>query len=117
VGDLCVASGISILTAIGTFLIELGTFAKAVAGPAMAVAIGHALKAPPLVLFSLVAVGWSANSLGGAGGPLAVFFMAVIATELGKVVSKETPVDIIVTQFITILAGCVFLWLLQNTLE
>ena len=84
---------------------QMGTFAKAVSGPAMAVAIGYALKAPPLVLFSLLAVGQSANTMGGAGGPLAVFIIAIISAELGKAVSKETKVDIIVTPFITIAAG------------
>ena len=34
---------------------------------AMAVAIGYALKAQPLVLFSLVPVGLATNQLGGAG--------------------------------------------------
>ena len=71
---------------------QMGTFAKAVSGPAMAVAIGYALKAPPLVLFSLLAVGQSANTMGGAGGPLAVFIIAIISAELGKAVSKETKV-------------------------
>ncbi|MBQ1244264.1 MAG: PTS sugar transporter subunit IIC, partial [Clostridia bacterium] len=50
----------------------IGGFAQSVAGPAMAVAIAYALKAPPLVLYSMLAVGYAANSLGGAGGPLAV---------------------------------------------
>ena len=35
---------------------------------AMAVAIGYALKAQPLVLFSLVPVGLATNQLGGADG-------------------------------------------------
>ena len=48
-------------------LVTIGGYAKAIAGPAMAVAIGYALQAPPLVLFSLVAVGNAANTLGGAG--------------------------------------------------
>lgn len=55
-----------------TFLVQAGGWAKAATGPAMAVAIGHALHCPPLVLFSLAAVGGAANELGGAGGPLAV---------------------------------------------
>ncbi|MBQ3318265.1 MAG: PTS sugar transporter subunit IIC, partial [Spirochaetales bacterium] len=42
---------------------------------------------------------------GGAGGPLAVFFVAIIASELGKAVSKETKVDILVTPLVTILIG------------
>ncbi|MBE5921186.1 MAG: PTS sugar transporter subunit IIC [Lachnospiraceae bacterium] len=87
------------------FFVEAGGYAKAVAGPAMALAIGYALQAPPLVLFSLLAVGNAANTLGGAGGPLAVLFVAIIAAECGKVVSKETKVDILVTPAVTILVG------------
>ena len=43
--------------------------------------------------------------MGGAGGPLAVFFVAIIAAEFGKAVSKETKVDILVTPIVTILIG------------
>lgn len=85
---------------------QIGTFAKSVAGPAMAIAIGYALRTPPLVLFSLAAVGYAANDVGGAGGPLAVLVIAIVASELGKAVSKETKVDIIVTPAVTILGGC-----------
>src|SRR5699024_8883631 len=48
-------------------LITIGGYASAMSGPAMACAIGCALHAPNLVLFSLVTVGWVSNSLGGAG--------------------------------------------------
>ncbi len=87
------------------FLVQMGNFAKEVAGPAMAISIGYALQAPQLVLFSLITVGWAANSLGGAGGPLAVLVVSIFATEFGKAVSKETKIDIIVTPFVTILVG------------
>lgn len=87
-------------------LVEIGEFAKAMAGPAMAVAIGFALKAPSLVLFSLVTVGYAANSLGGAGGPLAVLVIAIFAAEAGKIVANETKIDILVTPFVTIMVGC-----------
>lgn len=87
------------------YLIDIGTYAMAVSGPAMAVAIGYALKADPMVLFSLVAVGWAANAEGGAGGPLAVLIIAIIAAEFGKAVSKETKVDILVTPAVTIVIG------------
>ena len=86
-------------------LSTIGGYAKAMSGPAMAVAIGYALKCPPLVLFSLAAVGWASNDLGGAGGPLAVLVIAIVAAELGKAVSKETPIDILVTPLVTIFAG------------
>ena len=68
-------------------LVEMGVYAMGVAGPAMAVAIAYALKAPNLVLFSMLAVGSASNTLGGAGGPLAVLIIAIVATELGKLVS------------------------------
>ena len=82
-----------------------GGLASAMVGPGIAVAIGLALQAPPLVLFSLIPVGFAANAMGGAGGPLAVYVIAIIASECGKVVSKETKIDILVTPIITILAG------------
>ena len=87
------------------FLVQVGDFASAMSGAAMAVAIGFALKAPAMVLFSLATVGYAANSLGGAGGPLAVFVIAIVAAECGKVVSKETKIDILVTPIVTILVG------------
>ena len=86
-------------------LVDLGGYATAMSGPAMACAIGWALHCPPLVLFSLITVGYSANALGGAGGPLAVLIIAIVASELGKAVSKETRVDILVTPLVTIFSG------------
>ena len=94
----------------------VGGLASAMSGPAMAVAIGTALKCPPLVLFSLISVGFAANALGGAGGPLAVLFIAIIAAELGKAVSKETKIDILVTPLVTILVGVAFSALLAPAL-
>ncbi len=84
---------------------QIGKYAQSVAGPAMAVAIAFSLKAHPLVMFSAATVGYAANALGGAGGPLSVFFIAIIAVEVGMLVSKKTKVDIIVTPFVTILVG------------
>ena len=108
----------TILNTLGTqlhidFLVAVGGYASAMSGAALAVAIGYALQAPPLVLFSLATVGYAANALGsttldgskGAGGPLAVLFIAIIAAELGKAVSKETKIDILVTPLVTILVG------------
>ena len=93
-------------------LYQIGGFATAVTGAAMAVAIGYALQAPPLVLYSLCAVGQATNVLGGSGGPLAVLFVAIIACEVGKLVSKETKVDILVTPAVTIIVGMIFAFLL-----
>ena len=87
------------------FLTDIGTYAMSVSGPAMAIAIGYALQAPPMVLFSLAAVGYAANAEGGAGGPLAVLIIAILAAECGKAVSKETKIDILATPLVTIFAG------------
>ena len=84
---------------------QIGNYATMVTGVAMAAAIGYALDAPPLVLFSLCAVGQATNTLGGSGGPLAVLFVAIIACEVGKLVSKETKIDILVTPAVTIIVG------------
>jgi uncharacterized membrane protein len=82
----------------------IGKDAAKVAGPAMAVSIAVSLKAAPLVVYSSALVGWLANSY-GAGGPLAVLVITVIACEVGMLVSKKTKVDILVTPFVTILVG------------
>ena len=100
----------TIINTLGTqlgvpFLNTIGGYASSMSGPAMAIAIGYALKCPPLVLFSLAAVGSAANGLGGAGGPLAVLFIAIAAAECGKAVSKETRIDLIVTPLVTIAVG------------
>jgi len=95
------------------FLVDMGGYCSAMSGPAMAMAIGYALLTPPLVLFSLATVGYAANALGsttlsgtaGAGGPLAVLVIAIVAAEFGKAVSKETKVDILVTPLVTIGVG------------
>lgn len=80
----------------------LGDLAMAMSGPAMAVAIGYALKCPPLVLFSLVTAGFASNALGGSGGPLAGLFVVILTAEVGKMISGETKVDILMPPLVTI---------------
>lgn len=109
VGTIGTQFGIDILTSVGDY-------AKQASGAAMAVAIGYALQAPPLVLFSMVAVGSAANGLGGAGGPLAVLIIAIVASEFGKAVSKETKIDIIVTPFVTISIGVILSMLIAPSI-
>ncbi|MBE6605297.1 MAG: PTS sugar transporter subunit IIC [Ruminococcaceae bacterium] len=106
-GSLLIAT---IFNAIGlipflSFFKTIGGYGAQAAGPAMAVAIAFALKAPPLVMYSAALVGLAANTQGGAGGPLAVLLIAVVAIECGKAVSKETKVDILVTPFVTVFVG------------
>ena len=101
--------GIAFLTqpivTVGSAAYTIGGLASAMVGPGIAIAIGFSLHCPPLVLFSLIPVGFAANAMGGAGGPLSVYFVAIAAAECGKLVFKETKVDILVTPIVTILSG------------
>ena len=95
----------AIIVTIGSAGYTIGGLASLMVGAGIAVAIGTALKAPGLVLFSLIPVGFATNSMGGAGGALAVYFVAIVACECGKLVSKETKIDILVTPIVTVLVG------------
>ena len=97
---------------VGDVTYTVGGIATAMSGPAMACAIAYALQSPPLVLFSMISVGFAANALGGAGGPLAVLIIAIVAAECGKAISKETKVDILVTPLVTIGIGVFLSWLI-----
>jgi len=96
---------VTIGTGEGAVGYTVGGLASAMVGPGIAIAIGFALHCPPLVLFSLISVGFAANAMGGAGGPLSVYFVAIAAAECGKLVSKETKIDILVTPVVTTLSG------------
>ena len=97
------------------FLSEIASFAKNgyVVGAAIAAAMALKLEAPPLVLLSAAAVGALSYSLGATvadgvsytAGPAGVFFAVLVAVEIGKLVSGETKVDILVTPTVTLLVG------------
>lgn len=84
------------------FFHTIATYSKNATGAALGVAIAYALHAPQLVLFSAATVGLAGNTL---GGPVGALVATVVAAELGKLVSKETKIDIIVTPGVTIISG------------
>ena len=99
-----------------TFLADAAAFAKAATGAVLGISVASALNAPLLVLLSAGVVGVAGNDvasvflIGGAektltGGPAAAFFAAIIAVEIGKLVSRQTHIDILVTPTVTILVG------------
>ena len=105
IGTIINTVGTFIPGVVGEFLMSISGQTSAVQGAAMALAIGYAIKCDPYVLYSLATVGYATNALGGAGGPLAVYFVTLIAIFFGKLVSKRTPVDLIVTPAVTIIIG------------
>ena len=96
-----------ILKTIGTWadlpwLVAGGMQAQGVMGAAIGVGVAYALKAPPLVLLASVATGTAGAAL---GGPVGCFIAAAVGAECGKLVSKTTPVDIIATPAVTMMAA------------
>ena len=113
----------------------IATYAKGATGMAIGVAIAYKLGAHPLVMFSCAAVGAMGNAMGAvlldngiiqwaaiakgdvaesifySAGPAGAFFAVIIACEIGMLVSKKTPVDILVTPVVTLLAGFAGAWL------
>ncbi|SDI42264.1 hypothetical protein SAMN05192534_1482 [Alteribacillus persepolensis] len=85
-----------------SYFVDMGTLAMGLMGPAIGAAIAYGLHAPPLIMFSAVISGEAGAEL---GGPAGAFLAVLISVELGKLVSKETKLDIIVTPFVTIGTG------------
>lgn len=85
----------------------IAEYCKSATGAALGVSIAYALHAPQLVLFSAATVGIAGNAL---GGPVGALLATIVATELGKIVSKETRVDILVTPALPLFPVC---WLLS----
>lgn len=86
-----------------SFLTEqIWPIANQATGAAIAVAIAWALKAPPLVMFSATVIGLAGYAL---GGPVGTLVATVFGVEAGKMISKETVVDIVITPVVTILVG------------
>lgn len=77
---------------------------QAATGPAIAVSIAYSLNAPDLVLFSSAVVGVAGYQL---GGPIGVFISTIFAVEFGKLISKETKIDIVLTPVVTVLVGAI----------
>ena len=82
--------------------VTIAKYAKAATGAAIAVAIAYKLRCEGLVLFSAIAVGIAGNEL---GGPMGAYVAVLVAIELGKMVYKETQVDILVTPAVVIISG------------
>lgn len=96
--------------AVSSFFIEAGGYAKGCMGMGIGVAVAWGLKAPPLVMFTSVITGMMGATMTGfgidfAGGPAGAFIAVAVGAEFGKMVSKETKVDILVTPAVTLITG------------
>ena len=92
--------GLDFLTSIAVLLQS-----APVVGGSIGMAIGLGLKRAPLVTISAVAVG----ALGYQyGGPIGAYLASIVGLEAGSLVSKKTPVDIIITPLVAVVAGGLF---------
>lgn len=87
---------------IAMFSEQIWPITQQATGAAIGVAIAHRLNAPYLVLYTAVAVGLAGYE---QGGPVGTFIATILAVEVGKLISKETKIDIIVTPFVTLMVG------------
>lgn len=76
-----------------------------VVGGSIGMAIAFGLKRAPLVTISAIAVGALGYQF---GGPIGAYLASIVGIEAGSLVSKRTPVDIIVTPFVAVVAGGLF---------
>ena len=76
-----------------------------VVGGSIGMAIALGLKRAPLVTISAVAVGALGYKF---GGPIGAYLASVIGIEAGSLISKRTPVDIIITPLVAVVVGGLF---------
>ena len=98
--QIALISGLDFLTSIAVLLQSVP-----VVGGSIGMAIGLGLKRAPLVTISAVAVG----ALGYQyGGPIGAYLASIVGLEAGSLVSKKTPVDIIITPLVAVVVGGLF---------
>ena len=89
------------------FLADIATLLQSapVVGGSIGLAIALGLKRDPLVTISAVAVGALGYQF---GGPVGAYLASIVGVEAGSLVSKRTPVDIILTPLMAVVVGGLF---------
>ena len=87
------------------FIAEALSSSSPLVGACIGLAIAYGMACAPLVMISSAITG----ALGYlSGGPVGAYLSVILGTEVGMLVSKKTPVDIIITPLITIVCGGLF---------
>ena len=87
------------------FIAEALSASSPLVGACIGLAIAYGLSTAPLVMISSAITG----ALGyDAGGPVGAYLAVIIGAEIGSLISRRTPVDIILTPLVTIVAGGLF---------
>lgn len=84
------------------FISEALSAKSPLVGACIGLAIAYGLECAPLVIISSAVAG----ALGYEyGGPVGAYLAVIVASEVGQLISKKTPVDIILIPLVTILTG------------
>lgn len=87
------------------FIADALSASSPLVGACIGLAIAYGMSCAPLVTISSAITG----AIGyGFGGPVGAYLSVIIGTETGQLISKRTPVDIILTPLVTIVAGGLF---------
>lgn len=87
------------------FIADALSASSPLVGACIGLAISYGMNNAPLVIISSAITG----ALGyGFGGPVGAYLAVVLGAETGMLVSKKTPVDIILTPLVTIVIGGLF---------
>lgn len=87
------------------FIAEALSASSPLVGACIGLAIAHGLKTTSLVMISSAIVGALGYQF---GGPVGAYLAVIIGAEVGSLISKRTPIDIIATPFVTIVVGGLF---------
>lgn len=87
------------------FIAEALSASSPLVGACIGLAIAYGLSCAPLVMISSAITGALGYQF---GGPVGAYLAVIVGEELGGLVSRKTPVDIIITPLVTIVAGGLF---------
>ena len=87
------------------FIAEALSASSPLVGACIGLAIAYGLSCTPLVMISSAITGALGYQF---GGPVGAYLAVIVGEELGGLVSRKTPVDIIITPLVTIVAGGLF---------
>ena len=98
IGQIAKIPGLDFLS----FISETLSAKSPLVGACIGLAIAYGLSCAPLVIISSAVAGALGYQF---GGPVGAYLSVVVASEIGMLVSKKTPVDIILTPLVTIVVG------------
>ena len=111
---------------IGAYIIAAANIAKTVTGAGIGVAVAVKFGSSPILtaatavcgmLGAFPGVGLTELTLGRPGEPLGAFVAAVVACEIGRLVSGKTKLDIVLTPIVTICSGAAVAFLVSTPIS